>query len=292
VRAQELGAQGNYSGESPPGVAAGSKEIFVKRFGKHAGRKHLALFLALGVAAVVALVGSASGAPTVIHVGNLQITADGSFSPKALPKSKPAGITLNLEASIKTLDGTHVPALKNVSLQFDKNGSVFTKGLPTCKYGQLTNTLTAAAKAACGKALVGTGKVTAELQFPGGSKQPAKGTLLIFNGAPQGGKPVLLQHAYINSPVSTTVVTKAVIGKAHGKYGTSTSIDIPPLAGGYASLTSFTAKIAKSWHYKGKKVSLLNLKCPSGHVFAHGDFTFVDGTALHGDVVKTCTPKG
>ncbi len=183
-------------------------------------------------------------------------------------------------------------ALKILSLQFDKNGSVFTKGLPTCKYGQLTNTLTAAAQKACGKALIGTGKVEAELQFPGAAKQPAKGTLLIFNGAPQGGKPVFLQHAYINSPVSTTVVTKAVIGKAHGKYGTSTTIDTPPLAGGYASLTSFTAKIAKSWTYKGQRVSLLQAKCPTGHLFAHGDFTFVNGDSLHGDVVKSCTPKG
>jgi hypothetical protein len=271
-------------------VPAGSKEIFVKRFGKHAGRKHLALFLALGVAAAVALVGSASG--TVVTVGNLQVTADGSFSPKALPKTKPAPITLSLKGSVKTLDGSHVPALKTLALQFDKNGSVFTKGLPTCKYGQLTNTLTNAAHKACDKALIGSGKVEAELQFPGGSKQPAKGTLLIFNGAPQGGKPVFLQHAYINSPVSTTVVTKAVIGKAHGKYGTSTTIEIPPLAGGYASLTSFTAKLAKSWNYKGKKVSLLQAKCPTGHLFAHGDFTFVTGDSLHGDVVKSCTPKG
>ncbi len=262
----------------------------MKRFGKHAGRKRVALVLALGLAAAIALVPAASG--TTIILGNLQIIADGSFSPKALPKNKPAPITLNLEASIKTLDGSHVPALKILSLQFDKNGSVFTKGLPTCKYGQLTNTLTAAAQKACGKALIGTGKVEAELQFPGAAKQPAKGTLLIFNGAPQGGKPVFLQHAYINPPVSTTVVTKAVIGKAHGKYGTSTTIDIPPLAGGYASLTSFTAKIAKSWTYKGQRVSLLQAKCPTGHLFAHGDFTFVNGDSLHGDVVKSCTPKG
>jgi hypothetical protein len=283
--------QGNESGEAPPGVAAGSKERFVKRFRKHVGRKHVALVLALSTAAVVALIaGSASG--TTITAGNLVISIDGSVSPKALPKNKLAPITLNVQGSIKTNDGTHVPALQKLALLFDKHGTIFTKGLPTCRIGQITNTLTSQAKKTCGDALVGVGKVTAEVQFPDANPVPASGTLLIFNGQPKGGDPVLIQHAYVNNPVAATVITTARITNVHGKYGKATTITIPPVAGGYGSLASFTAKVGKSWTYKGKKQSLLLAECANGHFFAHGDFTFVNGTSLHGDVVKSCTQKG
>ncbi len=91
---------------------------------------------------------------------------------------------------------------------------------------------------------------------------------------------------------ATTVVTTAPIAKIAGKYGTQTTINIPPLAGGYASFTSFTAKIHKPVTYKGKNQSLLTAECPTGHFFAHGEFQFVDGTDLKGDVVKPCTGKG
>ena len=282
--------QGNDSGEAPPGVAAGSKERFVKRFRKHVGRKHLMVALALSAVTAAALVATASG--TTITAGNLVIVADGGVSPKALPKNKLAPITLNVQGSIKTTDGTHVPALKTLSLLFDKHGTVDTKGFPTCKIGQITNTLTPVALKTCKDALVGTGKVTAEVQFPDSNPVPAKGTLLVFNGPPQGGDPVFIQHAYVSSPVAATVITVAKVTDVHGKYGKATTITIPPLAGGYGSLTSFTATLHKIFTYKGKQHSIFLAECANGHFFAHGDFSFVNGTELHGDVVKACTPKG
>jgi hypothetical protein len=282
--------QGNDSGKAPPGVAAGSKERFVKRFRKHVGRKRVALVLALSAVAVAALVAGASG--TTVTAGNLVITADGGVSPKALPKNKLAPITLNLEGTIKTNDGSHVPALKTLSLLFDKHGTVDTKGFPTCRIGQLTNTLTAAAMKACSDALVGTGRVTAEVQFPDSNPVPASGKLLVFNSVPKGGDPVFIQHTYVSSPVAATVVTVARVTNVHGKYGKATTIDIPPLAGGYGSLTSFTAKLHKDFTYKGKKHSIFVAECANGHFFAHGDFTFVTGQKLSGDVVKSCQQKG
>lgn len=262
----------------------------MKRFRKHVGRKRLMVALALSAVTAAALVATAFG--TTITAGNLVIVADGGVTPKALPKNKLAPITLNIQGSIKTTDGTHVPALKTLSLLFDKHGTVDTKGFPTCRIGQLTNTLTPAALKACKDALVGTGKVTAEVQFPDSNPLPAQGKLLIFNGQPQGGDPVFIQHAYVSYPVASTVITVAKVTNVHGKYGKATTIQIPPLAGGYGSLTSFTAKLHKDFTYKGKKHSIFVAECANGHFFAHGDFTFVNGTSLHGDVVKSCTPKG
>ncbi len=261
----------------------------MKRFRKHVGRGHVAAVAAISVLAVAAFATSASAVK--VTLGNIVITADGGVSPKALPKHKLAPITLTLKGTMGTTDGTHVPALKTLSLLFDKHGTVGTKGFPTCKQGQITNTLTKVALKTCKKALVGTGTVSAEVQFPDSNPVPAKGKLLIFNSVPKGGDPVFIQHAYISYPVATTVVTVARVTNVHGKYGKATTIQIPPLSGGYGSLKSFTAKLHKTYKYKGKKKSIFLAECANGHFFAHGDFTFTTGDKLSGSVVKTCISK-
>ena len=254
-------------------------------------RKAQLVTVAASFAALIALVGGAARAETV-RLGNLIVSIDGSFSPKKLPKKAPAPITLKLSGSIKTVDGSHPPALKTLSLEFDKHGSIQTKGLPTCTVGKLQNTLTSQAKRACGKALVGTGRVTADIAFPEQAPFSAGGPLLIFNGPPKGGNPVLIMHVYAHVPAPTTFVTTGVVGKAHGKYGTSVFIKIPTIVSGQGSLTSFTATVQKAWTYKNKKQSLLLASCPSGQLFAHGDFSFADGTEISGNIAKGCTPAG
>ena len=97
---------------------------------------------------MAAVVGSASG--VTIKSGNLEATFDCSFAPTAFPKKEKAGLTLKLEGKLKTVDGTYIPAAKTISLDFDKNGELFTKGLPSCKQSEIESTLTAQAKNACG----------------------------------------------------------------------------------------------------------------------------------------------
>src|SRR5215203_5736434 len=104
----------------------------VSRIRRNRGR---ALAIAASAVAVMAVVvGSAAG--ITIKEGDIEATFDGSFSPTAFPKKDKAGLTLKLEGKIKKTDGTHPPAVKSVSLDFDKAGELFTKGLPTCKKGE------------------------------------------------------------------------------------------------------------------------------------------------------------
>ena len=253
------------------------------------GRRHA---LALGLAAVALFVfvaGTGASADST-RLGELIVSIEGSLSPTKLPKKTPAPITLNVEGSVKDADGTRPSPLNTLALEFDKHGHIYTKGLPTCKPGQIESTQTSTAKKTCGKALVGTGKVTAEIELPEQAPFSASGPLLIFNGVPKGGKPVLVFHVYARVPAPTAFVTTGVIGKAHGKFGTSTLIQIPTIVAGYGSLTSFKAKIHKTWTYKHEKRSLLLASCPSGHLYAHGEFNFVNGDSLSGNIVKSCTP--
>jgi len=233
-----------------------------------------------------------SAAADSVRLGNLLITIDGAITPKALPRHEAAPITLDLSGTLKSVDGSHPVALKTLDLEFDRNGHLNTKGLPTCSVSKLQSTLTAQAKAACGPALVGEGKVFAEIAFPEQAPFDASGPLLIFNGVPKGGKQVLIFHVYAHVPAPTTFVTTALISKQGGKYGTRALVSIPTVVSGQGSLTSFKAKLNRTFTYKGQKQSLLTASCPTGTLYAHGTFAFVDGSKASGDVVRGCTPKG
>lgn len=248
--------------------------------------RRAAALLSAALALVAISVTAAQG--ETVKLGRLIVSIEGTISPAKLPKRNPAPIALAVKGSIKTADGSHVPALKTLSLQFDRHGTIYTKGLPTCRVGQLQSTLTSQARRVCGSALVGSGRAEAEIALPEQAPFDASGPMLIFNGAPKGGRPVLIIHVHANVPAPTTFVTTAVIGRSKGKYGTKTLIKIPTIVGGQGSLIGFEAKIHRTWTYKGQKRSLLQASCPGGSLFAHGEFSFADGTMISGDFAKGC----
>lgn len=249
-----------------------------------------ALLIGLCLLIGAALISSATA--QTVRSGNLIVTIEGDISPKALPKRELAPISLRVEGSLKTADATHPPALDRLFLQFDRHGELNTKGLPVCKSAQLQSTTTAVAKKACKDALIGTGEAEAEIALPEQAPFSASGPMLIFNGPGKGAKRTLLIHVYAFVPAPTTFVTAALIATTKGKYGTTAEVEIPTIVAGQGSLTAFSAKLERSFAFKGKRQSVLLASCPTGHLYAHGDFTFKDGTKLSGQVARSCTPKG
>lgn len=242
-------------------------------------------------AAALASVGLAANLATaqVIKAGNLVATIDGKISPTKLPKAKPAPITLKLSGTLETADKTHPPAIKQIYLEFDRNGHLNTKGLPTCKVGKLQSTLTSQAKRACGAALIGSGRAEAEIAFPEQAPFSAGGPMLIFNGS-KGNRQKLILHVYAKVPAPTTFVTTAVIGKGKGPYGISARVAVPTITSGQGSLIGFRSTIRKTFRHKGKKQSVLTATCKSGSLKAHGDFLFSGGPKLSGTVTRSCRP--
>jgi hypothetical protein len=259
-------------------------------------RKRLISIMAMG--AVVALVvGGVAVAkkypPTIIKAGNLVLTLNGGFSPTALPKNKPSPITLNIEGDIATADGTHPPALKEVIVETDKNGSINPKGVPVCTSGKLQAQDTAHAEAICKTAIIGTGITNVEVEFPESKPFIAKSKLIAFNGGTSGGKTTIYIHAYLSSPVSAAVVTTVKVSKIHnGRYGLKSVATIPKIAGGSGSVKEFRLTFHRDFTYKGKKQSYFLAQCPDGKLQAHATSIFADGNKLTGDFVRTCTPKG
>jgi hypothetical protein len=259
------------------------------------GRRAQLMLVAM-VAGLVAIVGVGSATaekPKTVEAGNLVFTFNGGFSPKALPKKKLAPITLTASGKISTKDGTHPPALKEAIVETDKNGAVFVKGLPVCKAGQLQSRDTAAARKACPKAIIGTGKTTVEVKLAEQNPILVDSALTVFNGGQRGGTTTFYIHAFFTAPVTGAIVTTVKISKIHnGRYGLKSVATIPRIVSGAGSVKSFDLKIGKTYTYKGKKVSVLSAKCSDGKLQAFGSALFADGTKASAGIVRTCTSKG
>jgi hypothetical protein len=248
----------------------------------------VAVFAALLIAGI-----AAAEAPVKVRTGNLELTFNGGFTPKVLSKTKPTPIKLAVSGKIATLDGTHPPALKEFLLETDKNGAVNVRGYPICKSGQLQSQDSAHAEAICKKAIIGKGTTNVEIAFPEQKPIPVSSKLLVFNGGEKGGVTTFFIHAYITVPTPAAIVTTVKIKNIHkGRFGTESIASIPKIAGGSGSVTSFSLSVFKEFTYKGKKVSVLTLKCPDGKIQAHGTAIFSDGTKASAEVIRICTGKG
>jgi hypothetical protein len=247
----------------------------------------LAALAILAIPAQAALAGETVTGPD----GNTQ-SIEASVAPRALYKKTASPAALNVEVKTGTTVSSGVPSAPSHDvIDFDENLSLATKGLPTCTATQLQNTTTEAAEQACGKAKIGSGSAITLLPLGSLYTEPTKVTA--FNGAPQGGKPVVLLHAYGTSPIQTTLVLVGTVSN-YGKegYGPRLDVSIPPIAGGAGVITDFKVKIQKSWTYKGKKMSFVNAKCPaSTKLKFRGAFTYADGTTINADTTQSCTPK-
>jgi hypothetical protein len=249
-------------------------------------RRHLSIAAVLASAIALTVAGIAiAEKPVKVRAGNLELTFNGGFMPKALSKKKPTPIKFNISGKVRTLDGSHPPALKEFVLEADKNAAINVKGVPTCRSSQLQSRDSAGAKAACRPAIIGTGAAKAQIQFPEQAPIPVNSPLYLFNGGFRGGTTTLYLHAYITVPTPAAIVTTIKIKKfKKGRYGLKSVATIPKIAGGSGSVTSFNLNITKR--------GVLTAKCTDGKLQAGGTAVFSDGTRASATVVRPCTPKG
>jgi hypothetical protein len=245
------------------------------------------------ISAVVVLVAAASAVAIVLRAGNIVVTTDGGFSPTTLPKDHFAPIKLHGHGKITTTDGGLPPILKTITIWFDKNGAVETRGLPICTPGKLAATTTPQARKLCPGAIIGKGFGEAVVNFPEQGPIAASSPITIFNAAPKHGNPTVLAHAHLTVPAPTTFVVPIEIQKVHdGRYGFKTVAEIPKIAGGYGTPIYGRLSIGREWKYKGKTLSYANASCPDGRLQAKGQLDFKDGTRLQGTIFKPCKGRG
>lgn len=255
-------------------------------------RKRLALPILVALAALLLTV-PAQGERSL--VGNLQISFDGSFSPKSLPRDRPAPISVHVEGAIGTTDGSHPPPVRKVEIALNRNGRLTTRGLPTCTSSRLQSTSTDTALARCRPALVGRGHFGAEVEFPGVDPFPATGRALAFYGKHRR-RPALLLHLYITVPTRITLILPLQISRRErGEFGTVLKARIPSLAGGLGSVTEIDLTVGRNYTYRGERYSFLSANCAapagfSGGIFplARGSFQFADGRTIRTTLIRNC----
>jgi len=246
--------------------------------------------LALLLAAVGAFA-AAAGAET-IQSGDVRVSFRAGFSPKALPRERPAPISVDFEGRISTTDGTHPPALQRLRIELNSAGQVETRGLPRCRTSALQSTSSDLALARCRPALVGKGTFVAQL--PVERQLLVGGRALVFNGTVDG-RPGMLIHIYVSDPVRLTLVIPIRISRREGRFGTVLTTTVPKLAGGSASIVALKLKIGRRFRVGGERRSYLSAACaaPAGFPgavfpFARSSFTFSDGRTMRTVLSRSC----
>jgi hypothetical protein len=250
------------------------------------------LVIAATLVCAVAL-GATLARAEVAQEGTLRISFDGGFTPKSLPRDRPAPITVSVDGEISTTDGSHPPPLKRLQIELNRAGTISPQGLPSCSQSLLQSTSTEAALARCRPALVGGGSFEATLAL--GGAVPARGEALVFNGH-SGSRHELLLHFYTSVPVRATLVLPLTIHRqAQGRYGTVLSTRIPTLAGGFGSITSLKLRIGREFSYRGERRGYIIAACaaPAGFPgasfpFARGNVIFAGGRTIHATLTRAC----
>lgn len=244
---------------------------------------------------LAALLGTVVAHGEIVQHGNLRVSFDGRLSPRALPRDRPAPVSVQLDGSIGTADGTRPPQLQKISIAVNRNGRLFLRGLPTCPIQALEQSSTEAALAACGSAKVGHGRFGVTLDFPNTALIPAVGKVLAFNGRSHG-RPALLLHIYVSSPTRATLVLPFEVRRpGKGDFGTVFSATIPKIASDLGYVTDIELMIGRKYRFAGKQRSFLSASCSApvgfpGAVFklAKATFAFANGQQVTTALARDC----
>lgn len=223
------------------------------------------------------------------EVGPVWVSATATVQPRELPKRGNAPITLSSVTRVGTHDGSTPPTLKTLLFLLDKNGTIDTKGLPTCTTAKLEGTTPSQARERCASALVGKGTAKVLVTMPGKAPFTATSPLSFFNGPRAGGMPTLIAHGYETVPAPKTLLVPIPIERiSGGRYGYRVEVDLPEFAGGYGAPLLAEAKIGATRTRDGKKVGYINAHCSGGRLQVTGSARFTNGDFFPVTLTSPC----
>lgn len=232
----------------------------------------------------------------VAQKGKLRVSLTGKLSPRALPRTGAASISVFLAGRISTTDGSDPPQLQQLRIELNRHGQLDFRGLPVCPVSRIQPASTARALAACRPSLVGRGRFQANIVLSGQAPYPARGRLLVFNGRSHG-HPALLGQIYSGRPFATSfVIPFAVRRIARGTYGTALTASLPRTLGGWGYVTAIEMTLSRRYAYAGRRHSFISAGCPApkgfpGAIFplARTSFDFAGGHTLTSTLTRSCS---
>lgn len=231
----------------------------------------------------------------IAQKGNVRVKVTGELSPRALPRSRVAPVSVSVDGQVRTVDGSLPPQLRVLKIEMNRNGRLDYRGLPVCKLREIQPANNQRALSACRDALVGHGTFSAYIVLKGLEPYAARGRLLVFNGR-ESGHQVLFGHIYIAQPfASSFVITFDIASHKHGTYGTTLTAHLAKSLGSRRLLTGIEMKLFRTYSYRGSRHSYLSAGCPAAKGFpgatfplARTSFTFAGGAKLTPIVPGTC----
>jgi hypothetical protein len=246
--------------------------------------RRLAVFAVLPAAVLCA-----SAYAITAEVGPVWISATATLKPRELPAHGNRPVFLSSVTRVGTHDGSTPPTLQTLIFELDRNGTIDTKGLPTCKPSQLEGATVAQARKRCAGALVGKGSGKAMVTMPGRAPFQITSPLSLFNGPPSDGRPTLLAHGYETVPAPQALVVPITIERvAHGRYGFKAVVQLPEIAGGFGAATLAEANIGAVRKRGGREVGYINAHCAGGRLQVAGKATFTNGDFFPVTLTSPC----
>lgn len=208
--------------------------------------------------------------------GNLIVTLDGRFSPLALPRDRPAPVSVRLDAGLRTADGSVLPRVTRMELGIPGQGVFTTRGLPTCPPRRLRDATTEKALEACRPALIGRGRMLAQVKIPHQAPFAVHARLLAFNGR-VGGQRAVIVHGVSPEP-PTSVVLPFLFRLRPGRFGTVLVAHLPRTLGPWPRFARFQMDLSRRYLHRGRELSYVSASCPIPKRFTAGFFSFAKAT--------------
>jgi hypothetical protein len=248
----------------------------------------------LALLAALAVAGIASGER--VQRGNLIVRLDGNFAPLALPRDRDAPVSVHLEAGLQTADHSILPRVTRVELAVPGQAAITTKGLSTCTLRRLRDTTTAQALELCRPALVGSGRMTAQVKIPHQAPFVAHARLLAFNARIHGRRAVIVHGISSRPPI--VVALPFLIELRRGHFGTVLVARLPPTLGPWPRFAYLEINLARRFSYRGRQFSYISARCPipkrstAGYFpLAKATFTLVDGRQISTGILRSCRAR-
>lgn len=230
--------------------------------------------------------------------GDVRASFQGAISPNRLPRTDFAPVGVRVAGGVRTLHGARLPQLQTITVEINKVGRLYDKGLPTCRVETIQPTTEDVARRVCGDAIVGSGHVTLLVRLNSQKDFLVNGKLLAFNGPRKGGRKLILAQIYSQNPPGAFILTFRV-KKQKGTYGTVISTTLPDYARSWAYLTFFEMTLQRTYRYKGKERSYVSAACeaPQGFTraifpFAKASYSLEGGKVLRTSISRTCRVRG
>ncbi len=252
----------------------------------------LACSLLASMALAVGLAGAEqSGRPGVL------VSLDGSFTPNHLSRDRFSPVSISLQGAVHGTEGQLPPPIGRIDIDFGSNASLTTVGLPGCRRSQLVASDLPHAMEACGPALVGKGRVTAILEFPGGEPHEVLAHLLAFNG--HSKEPDAVVWALV-SPYKPALATSFVLpfylqGIPSGTFGHRIRAPVFHNPTTFWRLSRFNVTLGRRYRFEGERRSYLDARCPLPPHFhslsiplARATYRFAPSPAVSVDIYRAC----